>query len=285
MTVHSVALVTGASSGLGTEFAKLFAADKHDLVLVARRRDRLEALARELEAAHGIRAHILPADLAAPAGVDDVVDGVSQLDVQVDFLVNNAGFGSSGRFADSDPARQLEMVQVNVAALLWLTRAFLPGMIARGRGRILNVGSTAGFVPGPFMAVYYASKALVNSFTEALGYELRGTGVTATLSCPGATDTEFASVAGSHRPLLFRLGAADAATVAREAYRATMRGRPLVIHGFKNKLTVQFLRLGSRGAIRAIAASLNPPPTSPAEGGAGRQAATPNGLKGNPPSS
>jgi uncharacterized protein len=263
MTIQSAALVTGASSGLGAEYAKLFAADKHDLVLVARRRDRLEALARELEARYGVRAHVIAADLAAPTGVTDVVDGASGLGVQVDFLVNNAGFGASGRFADSDPARQLEMVQVNVAALVRLTRAFLPGMIARGRGRVLNIGSTAGFVPGPFMAVYYASKAFVNSFTEALGYELRGTGVTATLSCPGATDTEFAAVAGSRRSLLFRLGAAEAGRVAREGYRAMMRGRPLVVHGFKNKLTIQSLRLSPRGAIRAIAASLNPPPTAP----------------------
>ena len=133
-------------------------------------------------------------------------------------------------------------------------------MLSRKRGRILNVGSTAGFPPGPFMAVYYASKAFVNSFTEALGYELRGTGVTATVSCPGATATEFAGVAGSDRSLLFRLGAASPATVARQGYRAMMKGKPMVIHGLRNKLTVQSLRLSPRALSRAIAASLNPRP-------------------------
>jgi uncharacterized protein len=262
MSSRSAALITGASSGLGVEYARLFAADEHDLVLVARRRERLEALARELEAKKGIRAHVIAADLATPDGVARVIDEGNRLGVEIEFLVNNAGFGASGAFAASDLARQLEMVQVNVTALVTLTRAHLPAMIARRRGRILNVGSTAGFVPGPFMAVYYASKAFVNSFTEALSYELRDTGVTATVSCPGATATEFASVAGSERSLLFRLGAASAATVAREGYRAMMRGRPLVVHGLKNKLTIQSLRVSPRSAVRAVAASFNPPPAA-----------------------
>ncbi|HKC60716.1 MAG TPA: SDR family NAD(P)-dependent oxidoreductase, partial [Myxococcales bacterium] len=154
------------------------------------------------------------------------------------------------------------MIQVNVTALVTLTRAFLPGMVARRRGRILNVGSTAGFPPGPFMAVYYASKAFVNSFTEALWYELRGTGVTATVSCPGATATEFAAVAGNSRSLLFRLGAASPATVARQGYRAMMNGKAMVVHGLKNKLTVQSLRISPRALARAVAASLNPRPAA-----------------------
>jgi hypothetical protein len=263
MTIPSAAIITGASSGLGVEFAKLFAADERELVLVARRRERLEALARELEATKGIRAHVVAADLASSAGVGSVIDEVNRLGVEVEFLVNNAGFGASGPFAESDLARQLEMVQVNVTALVALTRALLPGMIARKRGRILNLGSTAGFVPGPFMAVYYASKAFVNSFTEALWYELRDTGVTATVSCPGATATEFAAVAGNERSLLFRLGASDPARVAREAYRAMRQGRPLVLHGLKNKLTIQSLRVSPRGVIRAVAASFNPAPAAP----------------------
>jgi len=254
------ALITGASAGLGTEYARLFAGDKHDLILVARRRDRLEALAREVESARGVKAHVVAADLGAAGGVERIVGEVRRLGVQVDFLVNNAGFGTSGAFADLDLARQLEMVQVNVAAVVALTREFLPAMVARRRGRILNVGSTAGFPPGPFMAVYYASKAFVNSFTEALSYELRGTGVSATVSCPGATATEFAEVAGNAKSLLFRLGAASAATVARQGYRAMMKGRPMVIHGLKNKLTVQSLRVSPRALARAIAAAVNPPP-------------------------
>jgi short-subunit dehydrogenase len=256
------ALITGASSGLGTEYAKLFAADEHDLVLVARRRERLEALARELESSRGVKAHVIAADLSAPGAPARIAEEVARLGLQIDFLVNNAGFGARGAFAELEPARELEMIQVNITALVALTRALLPAMIERRRGRILNIGSTAGFTPGPFMAVYYASKAFVNSFSEALSYELRGTGVTATLSCPGATATEFAEVAGSARSVLFRLGAAPAATVAREGYRAMMQGKPMVIHGLKNKLTVQSLRLSPRALARAIAASLNSQPAA-----------------------
>lgn len=254
------ALVTGASSGLGVEYAKLFAADKHDLVLVARRRDRLEALAAELRSAQGVKVSVLAGDLADPRGPGGVIEEARRLDLEIDFLVNNAGLGASGAFAELPLSRELEMIQVNLTALVSLTRELLPGMLARKRGRILNVGSTAGFPPGPFMAVYYASKAFVNSFTEALWYELRGTGVTATVSCPGATATEFAGVAGNDRSLLFRMGAAPAAEVARQGYRAMMKGKPMVVHGLRNKLTVQSLRVSPRALTRAIAASLNPRP-------------------------
>jgi short-subunit dehydrogenase len=254
------ALITGASSGLGAEYARLFAADKHGLVLVARRKDRLEALAGELRPAHGVRVEVVSMDLATPDGPARLFEEVGRLGLQVDFLVNNAGFGASGAFADLELSRELEMIQVNITSLVVLTRSFLPAMIARRSGRILNIGSTAGFPPGPFMAVYYASKAFVNSFTEALWYELKGTGVSATVSCPGATATEFAEVAGNSRSLLFRLGAANPKTVAAQGYRAMMKGKPMVIHGFKNKLTVQSLRLSPRAVARAVAASLNPSP-------------------------
>ncbi len=158
------ALVTGASSGLGAEYARLFARDKNDVVLVARRRDRLEALADELRSAHAVRAHVVAADLGAPNGVEHVLDEIARLGVEIDYLVNNAGFGTSGAFADLDPGRELEMIQVNVTAPVALTRALLPKMLVRKYGRILNIGSTAGFQPGPFMAVYYASKGFVNLF-------------------------------------------------------------------------------------------------------------------------
>ncbi|TMB38793.1 MAG: SDR family oxidoreductase [Deltaproteobacteria bacterium] len=252
------ALITGASAGLGAEYAKLFAADKHDLVLVARRKDRLDALAGELRSAHGVKVEVVPADLATPA--DRVVEEVARLGVQIEFLVNNAGSGASGAFAELELERELEMIQLNMTSLVVLTRSFLPAMIARRSGRVLNIGSTAGFPPGPFMAVYYASKAFVNSFTEALWYELKGTGVSATVSCPGATATEFAEVAGNSRSLLFRLGAANPKVVAAQGYRAMMKGKPMVIHGLKNKLTVQSLRISPRAVARAIAASLNPSP-------------------------
>jgi len=265
MKTATTALITGASAGLGEEYAKLFAADKHDLVLVARRRDRLEALARRLAEEHGVRAHVVAGDLAAGDGPARVVEQVRRLGVEIDFLVNNAGFGTCGAFAELDANRELEMVQLNVAAVVALTHAFLPGMLARKRGRILNVGSTAGFQPGPFMAVYCASKAFVNSFTEALWYELRGSGVSATVSCPGATATEFAALAGNEGSRLFRMGAAPAVAVARKGYRAMMAGRPLVVHGLKNKAGVQLLRVSPRSAVRALTASLIAPgaPKSP----------------------
>lgn len=257
------ALITGASSGLGAEYARLFAADRHDVVLVARRRERLEALAGELEKTPGLRAHVVAANLAAADGVTRVVDEVRRLGVDIDFLVNNAGLGATGGFAELDAARELEMLQVNITALVALTRAFLPAMLARKRGRILNIGSTAGFQPGPFMAVYYASKGFVNLFTEALSYELRDTGVTATVSCPGATATEFAGRAGNDRSRLFHMGVASAPVVARQGYRAMMAGRPMVVHGLKNRLAVQLLRVSPRATVRALVAGLNRTPPAP----------------------
>jgi uncharacterized protein len=251
------ALISGASSGLGLQYAKLFAADKKDVVLVARRKDRLEALARELSTAQGIHAHVIAEDLSDPAAPGRVVDAVRTRGLAVEYLVNNAGFGSNGAFAESELNRQLEMVQVNIAALVALTRAFIPEMIRRGHGRVLNIGSTAGFQPGPFMAVYYASKAFVNSFTEALWYELKGTGVTATVSCPGATATEFAAVAGNDRSGLFRLGAMRAEEVASEGYQAMLKGKPMAVHGLKNKVLTSSVRLSPRAVVRGIAASLN----------------------------
>jgi short-subunit dehydrogenase len=256
-----IALVTGASAGLGTEFARLFAADGHDVVLVARRRDRLDALAAELAGGEKpVRTHVIALDLAAPGAVKQLAAELARLGLEIDFLVNNAGFGASGAFHSADETRQLEMVQVNVNTLVALTRALLPGMVARGRGRVLNIGSTAGFQPGPFMAVYYASKAFVNSFTEALWYELKGTGVTATVSCPGATATEFGEVAGNDKSRLFMMGAARADLVARQAYRAMHAGRAMVVHGAKNKLAVQSLRVSPRATVRAIAGALNKAP-------------------------
>jgi len=251
------ALVTGASAGLGHDFATLLAADGHDLVLVARRRDRLETLVRSLADAHRIRAVPVVADLTDPGAAERVVAEVDRLGLALDVLVNNAGAGRTGAFAQSPTATELGMVQLNVTALVQLTSLLLPRMLARGRGRILNVGSTAGFVPGPFMATYYATKAFVNSFSEALAYEVAGTGVTVTLSCPGATATEFAHLAGNDRSLLFRIGAADSMTVARQAYDAMRAGRRLVVHGVSNKVTVQSLRVSPRAAALAITARLN----------------------------
>jgi short-subunit dehydrogenase len=255
--MNKAALITGASAGLGKEFAWLFAADGHDVVLVARRKDKLEELANEIQAKHAnVKAHVIAEDLAAEGAAERIVKALEEKKIEVEFLVNNAGFGGTGPFAESDFKRQLEMVQVNVTVLMTLTRLLLPKMIARQSGRILNIGSTAGFVPGPFMAVYYASKAFVNSFTEALSVELAGTGVTVTVSCPGATATEFAAVAGNDKSSLFASGVATAADVAKDGYEAMKRGEVVaVVSG--QKMKIWSLRFAPRGMVRNTTAKLN----------------------------
>jgi hypothetical protein len=255
--MSTTALVTGASAGLGAEFAWLFAADGHDLVLVARRQDKLEALAAAIKAKHQVAVSVIAADLAAPGAAVRIADELAKRGIAIEFLVNNAGFGSAGAFAEQELARSVELIQVNVVALVELTRLLLPKMIERKSGRVLNIGSTAGFLPGPFMAMYYASKAFVNSFTEALSFELAGTGVTATVSCPGATATEFAQVAGTDKSALFKAQVMSAREVAEDAYRAMMRGRPLAVAGFMNKVKIASLRLAPRGVARSMAATLN----------------------------
>jgi short-subunit dehydrogenase len=251
------ALVTGASAGLGVEFARLFAEDGHDVVLVARRRENLEALARKLETTYGVRAIAIAEDLMRPEEPGRIAEELRGHGLAVDFLVNNAGFATRGRFAEADLARELGMLALNVTALVHLTRLLLPAMIERGAGRILNMGSTAGFMPGPFMAGYYASKAFVISFTEALAFELRGTGVTATVSCPGPTATEFASVAGAEKSRLFEAGTMGAGEVAAHAFRVMMQGRTVAIPGAKNKLSMMSLRFAPRAMAISMAASLN----------------------------
>ncbi len=254
------ALITGASAGLGLEYARLFARDGHDLVLIARRKEKLEELGAELAKAHGIKATVIAADLTKHDAPQKIFDEVAAAGIAVDFLVNNAGFGSSGPFVTSDLGRELDMIDVNVRALLTLARLFLPAMVERKRGRILNIASTAGFLAGPFMATYYATKAFVVSFTEALAYELRGTGVTATASCPGATATEFAAVSGTDKSSLFKSGVADAASVALHGYRAMLAGKTVAVPGFMNKLNIQMLRLSPRKMGHGIAAKLNRTP-------------------------
>jgi hypothetical protein len=255
--MRTAAVVTGASAGLGLELARLFAKDGHDVVLVARRRERLDALARELEAAHGVAARVIAADLADPAAPPRIFEETRAAGAEVEFLVNNAGFGTNGPFAETDARRELDLIEVNVCALAHLTRLFLPAMIARRRGRVLNIGSTAGFMAGPYMATYFASKAFVLSFTEALAIELRGSGVTATVSCPGPVATEFAAVAGTDKTALFKSGGvASAASVALHAYRCMRAGRTIALPGLRNKLIVA-LRLVPRGVAARVAGRFN----------------------------
>jgi uncharacterized protein len=254
----ATALITGASAGIGRELARLFAADGHDLLLVARRLPELQALCQELEQRHRVKARAITCDLSSQGALDALLAEVREL--ELDYLVNNAGFGSVGCFAELSPERETAIIELNVTALLRLTREVLPGMLRRRRGRILNIGSTAGFQPGPYMATYYASKAFVNSFSEALAYETRGSGVSVTVSCPGPTVTEFGAVSGVDKSRLFQLGAASAVSVARDAYRAMQRGRVMVVHGFMNFLLVQSLRVSPRALVRAITALLNRAP-------------------------
>ncbi|HVZ34784.1 MAG TPA: SDR family oxidoreductase [Polyangiaceae bacterium] len=261
----ATALITGASAGIGRELARCFAADGHDVVLVARRRERLDELANELRSRFQIRAHAIACDLTQASAIDALLRRLQELGLEIEFLVNNAGAGVSGSFAELELGRQLEFLELNVTAVLRLTRALLPPMLARRRGRILNVGSTAGFQPGPFLASYYASKAYVNSFSEALHFELRDTGVSVTLSCPGPTLTEFAGLAGIEHSRLFQLSAAPADRVARQAYAAMLRGRALVIHGALNRFGVQLLRISPRAAVRWVTAALNRSVSAPEE--------------------
>jgi hypothetical protein len=245
-------LITGASLGIGYELARLFAADKSNLVLVARNREKLDQLAAELRKAHGVEVRVLVKDLADPQSPRAIFDALAAENVRVDVVVNNAGFGAVGSVAELPLERQRDMVQVNIVALTHLTRLFLPGMIERGSGGILNVGSTAAFQPGPYMAVYYASKAYVLSFTEALAEELLGTGVRVTCLAPGPTATGFAATANAEHRLLFKLGTADAESVARAGYRGFRRGRSLVIPGLRNKLGTVAVRFTPRLLVRKV---------------------------------
>lgn len=249
-------LITGASSGIGRELARLFAADGSRLVLVARNREQLESLAASLHQAHGTQSHVLVSDLAEAAAPDEIAAQLSRNDLPVDVLVNNAGFGVAGTFAELDLDRQMQMIQVNVAALVRLSGLLVPAMQERRRGGVLNVASTAAFQPGPNLAVYFASKAFVLSFSEALHEELAGSGVTVTCLAPGPTATDFAARAKLEHSRLFRRNVMDALAVARAGHRAFRRGRALVVPGWMNKLTAFAVRLGPRSVVRRIAGQL-----------------------------
>ncbi len=234
-----VALVTGASAGIGKDIARALAARGYDLLLSARRVEELNALRDELAAAHGTTSLVLPADLAADGGPATLHAAVVATGRTVDVLVNNAGFGDLGPFADADLGKMLAVVRVNVSALVELTGLFLPAMLERGSGRVLNVGSVAGFQPGPGMAVYYATKAFVNSFSEAVAREVKRTGVTVTVLCPGPTRSEFAAASGMNATGLFEgRGVMDSRPVAEAGVAAMLKGRPVVITGLRNKLLI-----------------------------------------------
>src|ERR1017187_4987397 len=253
---RKTALITGASFGIGLELARIFAGEGYNLVLVARSADKLRQLASELEKSHGTRSLILATDLTEPGAPAYVLDQTTRADIQVDALVNNAGFGQYGMFVENDLEECLRQIQLNVTTLTHLTRLYLPGMIERKSGRILNVASTAAFQPGPLMAVYFATKAYVLHLSEALANELDGSGVTVTCLCPGATTTEFHKRANATGMRLLKMGSMDARTVAEDGYRALVAGKPVVISGFKNWLVAQSVRFSPRRLVTAIARKL-----------------------------
>ncbi len=248
----STTLITGASGGIGYELAKLFARDHHNLVLVARSADKLAQVATELQP-HGVAVKTVALDLATPLAPKFLFDRLQSESTPIDILINNAAFGAYGEFAEMPEEEIMGQIQLNIAALTHLTRLFLPPMIQRRAGRIMNVSSTAAFQPGPLMAVYYASKAYVLSFSEAIANELRGSGVTVTCFCPGATHTGFAQRAGTENSRLFKkLGAMSAEKVAHDGYRALMEGRTLAISGAHNWLLAQSVPFAPRKMVTAI---------------------------------
>jgi short-subunit dehydrogenase len=250
----SVALITGASRGIGLELAKECAKHGHDVVLVARRQDALEAAAGLIEGKYGVRAIVVPADLSDAAAPSEISAAMIEQQIEVHMLINNAGFGLGGEFLETNIEREMEMIQVNATALTQLTKLFAPPMVRRRSGRIMNVASTAAFQPGPLMAVYYATKAYVLSFSEAIAEELRNTGVTVTALCPGATATDFAETAQISNTRLFqKLGVADAGDIARSGYKAMMRGDRVAIPGWRDKLMIQSERFAPRRLVTAIA--------------------------------
>jgi short-subunit dehydrogenase len=256
MSVETV-LVTGASSGIGRELARCFAADGSRLVLVARKGHALEALATELRQAHEIQAQVFTADLAHPETPARLAGLLKAAGLKVDVLVNNAGFGAHGPFADLPLERQIEMIQVNVTAATRLARLLLPGMLERCRGGILNVASTAAFQAGPGMAIYYATKAYLLSFSEAIASELEGTGVTVTALCPGPTATNFAAAANARFSRPFMKSAMSAEAVARAGHRAFREGRVVAVAGFRNQFLVFLVRFAPRAVVRRIVKRLN----------------------------
>lgn len=254
------ALVTGASSGIGREIARELARAGHPLVLTARRADALEALAGELRRTHGVEVQVLPADLAAADGADRLVADLQARQLDIGVLVNNAGFGVFGRHLDNEPAAEDEMLQVNIRSLTRLTRWLLPAMVHAGAGRVLNVASTASFQPGPYMAVYYATKAYVLSYSEALAEELRGTGVTVTALCPGPTASGFQDKAAMHdSALVHDRRLPTAAEVAAFGVRAMRGGRRVAVPGWRNRLLAFSVRLTPRAWVTRLVAHMSRP--------------------------
>ena len=251
MALRPITLITGASSGIGRELARVFARNGHDLALVARRKERLEELTREIEAAHARRPIVIVADLEKPEALATIANALGSAGVEPQYLVNNAGFGLLGRADASDRKPQLAMIDLNMRALTALSLAFIPAL-ERHQGGILNVGSMAGFLPGPGMAVYYASKAYVRSFSGALHHELKPRGIRVTNLAPGPVPTEFGERAGSKTIDTPSLLTQNAEYVAELGYRGLMEGKHLVVPGRLNRAVVEFVSFVPRGLLLKV---------------------------------
>lgn len=258
MADTTTTLITGASGGIGAALARQAAGRGHNLVLVARDKKRLTSFASEISVAYGVTTTAIVADLAVAGSVATLVAALKKKRLKIDILVNNAGFGLGGAFAEQDQLRQRDMIGVNITAVTELTRALLPDMIKRQQGRVLNVASTAAFLPGPYMAEYYATKAYVLSLSRALSEELRDSGVTVTALCPGPTATDFATTADVGGSKLFRrpMSATD---VAAQGFAALLAGKPVIVTGVNNKLTAWIPRLLPSGLLARIVAGAQKP--------------------------
>ena len=238
--MKNVALITGASSGIGKELARIHASRKNDLVIVARRKEELEKLKSELEHDHSVMVKIIEKDLSQPYAAKEIYDELNNEGITIEYLMNNAGFGGHGKFHERPIDKDMSMIDVNVKALVSLTRLFLPGMLERNRGRILNVSSTAGFIPGPYQSVYYATKAFVNSFSQAVAEEVRHKKITVTALCPGLVRTEFIEISGMNN-LKYPMKGKSAYSVARYGYKKMLRGRDIVINEFRLRIALKYL--------------------------------------------
>lgn len=242
--MSKTALITGASSGIGKELAHIHAEKGGDLIIVARSGDKLKALKAELEGKHNIKVLCITKDLTLSSAPQEVYNEVKQAGIEVEYLINNAGFGGLGKFHEREWEKDMAMINLNIVALTALTRLFLPDMVKRNSGRILNVSSTAGLMPGPLQAVYYATKAYVNSFSNAIAEELHDTNITVTSLQPGATETGFGSISGMDKTVMFKK-TASARSVAQDGYDGMMDGKLDVISGlsFMNKLMISMIPL------------------------------------------
>lgn len=254
--MNRTVLITGASSGIGLELAKLFAKRGWNLALVARRKERLEKLALKLSERRSISAGVIARDLSAPSSPEEIFNELKRKAIHIDILVNSAGFNEAGPFCETSIEKELQMLQVHIASLTHLTKLFLPGMIKNKFGRILNIGSTGSFAPCPLDAVYCASKAYVLSFSNALRAELRGTGVTVSTLCPGATQTEFAEKAAMQNTLLFKSFVMNPEDVAEIAYHGLMRNTKVIVPGIYNRLLVSFFPITPARVLEKVSTVL-----------------------------